>query len=291
MLFAKRSRALESANLGIPVVFFDDDVLQFGASLGVGPSVARPRSSWSGFQQPPDWPLMRRLAQMTRPRDIASLIYTSGTTGKSKGAILTYQNINAFLTARANSCHSQGTRALSFLPLSHLAGQGWTIWILLAFGGQVWFNRGLPYLLDDLQECRPTTFFAPPRVYEGWFREFARTKGGVSDEEKAQLRSRLGLNHCGDLICAAAPIDMATLRWYHEMGLAVREVYGLSEVPIATSSALTRYKLGSVGKPEFQMTLRDGEILIKGAVVFQGYWNQRKWTALLRTDARRRYMF
>lgn len=179
--------------------------------------------------------------------DAASIIYTSGTTGVSKGVVLTFRNIDTFLRSRACSVHSEQTRALSFLPLAHLAGQAWTIWILIAFGGQAWFSRGLPFLVSDLRECRPTTFFAPPRVYEGWFREYEMCSDATI------VKAELGLDFCSDMICAAAPFDAKTLAWFHKAGFFVREVYGLSEVPIATSSAGIPFKVGSVGMAEEQV--------------------------------------
>lgn len=158
LLFASSSSqvAQNNVDVGVPVIVMQED----------GPRHA----TWRDLMKPPH---VEQLQQMWTKFDEtaeATLIYTSGTTGVSKGVILNYRNVISFTESRANSIHGRHTRALSFLPLSHLAGQGWTIWILVAFGGQVWFSRGVPFLQSDLNESKPTTLFAPPRVYEGWFR-------------------------------------------------------------------------------------------------------------------------
>ncbi len=231
MLFGNRGSLRAPDAIAVPVIFFDDE-------SGI--------SSWQTFLESGsvDEDLIRASAAMQRSEDRAAIIYTSGTTGQSKGVVLSFRNIDAFLKARVCAIHDNNTRALSFLPLSHLAGQAWTIWVLIAFGGQVWFSRGLPFLVDDLRESRPTTFFAPPRVYEGWFREFSHRS------DKNAVKVELGLEQCVDMICAAAPFDEKTLSWFHSVGLFVREVYGLSEVPVATSSSQIPYRVGSVGKAE-----------------------------------------
>jgi long-chain acyl-CoA synthetase len=239
ILFASRS-VLKSVDLtALPVVLFDE----------VDASSLSGAVDWSPFLHGVvDLDAVTASIAKIDPSDAAVLIYTSGTTGRSKGVVLTFGNINAFLVTRACSMHGSHTRALSFLPLSHLAGQAWTIWLLIAFRGQVWFSRGLPFLVQDLQVCHPTTFFAPPRVYEGWFREFE------SVPDKSMVKKELGLENCSDMICAAAPFDARTLSWFHGVGFFVREVYGLSEVPIATSSAAIPFKSGSVGKAEVEVS-------------------------------------
>ena len=247
LLFADRQAlaAGVSEEIKIPVVFFDD------APAAVPAASAGTWLSWSQLMekhsQVDEQIVLERVA-MQSENDVASLIYTSGTTGLSKGVVLTFSNINAFLRARVCAVHGPHTRALSFMPLSHLAGQGWTIWVMVCFGGQVWFGRGLPFLAEDLLECRPTTFFAPPRVYAGWFREFSERDSSFN------FRRHMGLEACDDVICAAAPVDERTLAWFQSNGVFLREVYGLSEVPVATSSALIEYKPRSVGKAENQVT-------------------------------------
>lgn len=238
MLFVTSSR-LKPFDLPVSLVLLDE--------CSSTPAVAA--MSWKSFlgDGAIDVHAIKSSAAKICESDAAVIIYTSGTTGVAKGVVLTFRNIDAFVVSRACSVHSAATRALSFLPLAHLAGQGWTIWILLAYGGQVWFSRGLPFLVQDLRVARPTTFFAPPRVYEGWFREYG------AGQNPRGVKKELGLEHCSDMICAAAPFDTKILAWFHQIGFFVREVYGLSEVPIATSSAMIDFKAGSVGKAEVKV--------------------------------------
>ena len=61
---------------------------------------------------------------------------------------------------------SEGERLLSFLPLSHIAERMMSDFAPVAVGGETWFARSLATVAEDLRDCRPTVFFAVPRVWE-----------------------------------------------------------------------------------------------------------------------------
>jgi long-chain acyl-CoA synthetase len=225
-----------------------------------------------------------------RPGDLATIVYTSGTTGPPKGAMITHANVLATLESLTDVVPiGPGDRFLSFLPLSHIAeravshfGQVWS-------GGQTWFARDLATLREDLQACRPTVFFAVPRVWEK-FRDAVLEKivqqrgpmrrlaeqylalGRAADEEqpgdsqpslidKAQrlvldravggsIRRGLGLDKARVLVSGAAPVHPDLLRWLHGIGLPVAEVYGQTEGCGATSlNPSGAVRIGTVGPP------------------------------------------
>ena len=98
---------------------------------------------------------------------LATLVYTSGTTGPPKGAMISHANIMWTL----RSCASffdlrKGERFLSFLPLSHIAERMISEFASAALSGETWFARNLATVGEDLQACRPTIFFAVPRIWE-----------------------------------------------------------------------------------------------------------------------------
>jgi len=99
--------------------------------------------------------------------DLATLVYTSGTTGPPKGAMISHANIMATLRSLTSMIELRSSdRFLSFLPLSHITERSVSHFGQIASGGETWFARSLGTVPDDLRACRPTLFFAVPRVWE-----------------------------------------------------------------------------------------------------------------------------
>jgi long-chain acyl-CoA synthetase len=108
-------------------------------------------------------------ASSVAPDDLATFVYTSGTTGPPKAVMLTHSNI--WWTATHSEEHipigdADNGRALSYLPLSHIAERMVSHLLQIYNGTQTWFAESVDTLLADLQACRPTYFFGVPRVWE-----------------------------------------------------------------------------------------------------------------------------
>ncbi|MEV6165424.1 AMP-dependent synthetase/ligase [Streptomyces sp. NPDC052052] len=89
------------------------------------------------------------------------------------------------------------------------------------------------------------------------------------------IRAALGFDDCRRAFSGAAPIPTAVLEFLASVGLPVYEVWGLSETTgAATVSTPERFALGSVGCPGPGIEVKeagDGELLVRGPVVFPGY--------------------
>jgi long-chain acyl-CoA synthetase len=212
-------------------------------------------------------------------------------------------------------------RFLSFLPLSHIAERTVSHFGQILAGGETWFARSLVSVPDDLQDCRPTIFFAVPRVWEK-FREgirekvehssgpqrvlaerylhLAARKGGVTGAgdplgrvEEAQfrvldavvgrtVRAGLGLDRARFLVSGAAPVHPDLLRWFAGLGLLVAEVYGQTEDGgVTTLNPPGGIRIGTVGPAAPGVEVRiaaDDEILVRGANVGPGYWQNPQAT-------------
>jgi long-chain acyl-CoA synthetase len=139
-----------------------------------------------------------------KPDDLATFVYTSGTTGPPKGVMLTHSNI--WWTATHSEQHipigsdemkrpdgSYDARALSYLPLSHIAERMISHLLQIYYGTTTWFAESLETLPADLQACKPTYFFAVPRVWEKFhakFMEMASVPPANKGEERKKKLAR-----------------------------------------------------------------------------------------------------
>ncbi|MFU8804614.1 MAG: AMP-dependent synthetase/ligase, partial [Bradymonadaceae bacterium] len=243
--------------------------------------------------------------------DLATMIYTSGTTGPPKGVMLSHDNL-AFTANMANevldSALVQGDNCVvSYLPLSHIAEQMFTIHLAITLGYPVWFAESIDKLKEALIAARPTLFFAVPRVWEkfraalegklgeatglkakivDWSRKVGVEEGYRMIEQGedtaglkykiadklffSKLAGQLGLDRLKIAISAAAPIGTDVLEFFLSCGITIREIYGQSE---GTGPTTFNYpepagtKFGTVGKALPGLDLRIAE---DGEIVFRG---------------------
>ncbi len=127
--------------------------------------------------------LDERLAAL-EPGGLASLIYTSGTTGPPKGVMLTHRNLAWTSTTVGGISHvAPGDVALSYLPLSHIAEQVFSIHGHLTAGYEVYFAESIEKVPDNLKEVEPTIFFGVPRIWEKFH---AGITGKLQDAPRAR---------------------------------------------------------------------------------------------------------
>src|SRR4030095_14234605 len=98
------------------------------------------------------------------------------------------------------------------------------------------------------------------------------------------LRERIGMRRVRYASSGAAPIAPEVLKFFMGIGVAMHEVYGMTEnTAIATANRPGRVKLGTVGEPHPGVELRidpdTGEILTRHAGTFAGYWQNPAATA------------
>ena len=206
---------------------------------------------------------------------------------------------------------------LLFIPIAHIFAR--FISVLSVTGGcKVGHQPDTKLLLPSLQSFRPTYLLAVPRVFEkvynsaeqkaeaGGKGEIFRTAARVAVQySKAQAAGRVGLGlrikyavlnrlvlsklreamggRVRFAVSGSAPLGERLGHFFHSLGIMILEGYGLTETTApATVNRPEKFKIGTVGPvmPGVSMKLaEDGEILVKGIDVFDGYWKNPTATA------------
>ena len=206
----------------------------------------------------------------------------------------------------------EGASTLLFLPLAHSFARLIQVGVVTG-RVRTRHTSDVKGLVDELADFRPTFVLAVPRVFEKVYntarqRAHADGKGPIFDRADrtavaysealdtpggprlglrlrhrlfdrlvyGRLRAALG-GRCAAAISGGAPLGARLAHFFRGIGVTVYEGYGLTETsPAAAVNLQHAIKLGTVGRPLPGVTVRiadDGEILIKGDLVFQGYWN------------------
>ncbi|MFB8343702.1 malonate--CoA ligase [Brucella cytisi] len=215
------------------------------------------------------------------PEDLAAILYTSGTTGRSKGAMLTHDNLlsNAS-TLRDYWQFTARDRLIHALPIFHTHGLFVASNTILLAGASMHFMQKFDadealQLMDDATCLMGVpTFYVRLVQHEGLTRE-------------ATARMRL-------FISGSAPLLAEThMQFRQKTGHAILERYGMTETNMSTSNPYDGERIaGTVGFPLPGVTLRitnpeTGELLatdetgmieVKGPNVFKGYWRMPEKT-------------
>jgi malonyl-CoA/methylmalonyl-CoA synthetase len=202
----------------------------------------------------------------------AGIIYTSGTTGASKGAVLTHNNFAAnAITLLTCWQITSADRLLLALPLFHVHGLGNGLHCWLASGCRMRLLEKFDHrsAAGEFLDFRPTLFFGVPTIYVrmlDWPEETARDVGAAA---------RL-------FVSGSAPLPAHVLEQFRaRFGHTILERYGMSETLMNISNPyIGERRAGSIGLPLPGVRARivDGEIQLKGANVFGGYWRREQAT-------------
>lgn len=257
-------------------------------------------------------PELDRRGYNVQPEDLATLIYTSGTTGEPKGVMLSHGNIASnvnYSTAEFGFLPTDS--CISFLPLSHITARHLD-YALTAQNCTLAYCPTFEALPTAMTSVQPTIFVAVPRVYEKIRHEVGRRAAlsaakarllawAVSTGRKSRelvLRGEAPASPLWRLahrlvftkvrgafggrvryfISGGAPLGLDTASWYADVGIRILEGYGLTETsPVLAINTPVASRMGSVGKSLSNVECKfapDGELLVRGPNVFDGYWKK-----------------
>jgi long-chain acyl-CoA synthetase len=207
---------------------------------------------------------------------------------------------------------------LSFLPLSHAYEHTGGQFVPIAIGAQIYYADSTEGLTSNLVEVRPTVMACVPRLYEvmrqrilgalargGGLRSKLFAKAvelgtrkieqpgslGVVDRivdrgldrlVRSEVKARFG-GRIKALVSGGAPLNYDVGAFFTALGLPVFQGYGLTECsPVISVNVPGRVRLRTVGPPLPGVEVKiadDGEILVRGGSVMQGYWRDEAATA------------
>ncbi|WP_273369425.1 AMP-dependent synthetase/ligase [Corynebacterium massiliense] len=211
-----------------------------------------------------------------------------------------------------------GARVLTFLPLAHVFSHAVSTAVLLSGATQnhwpdfgtlpMEFARsrpnlilGVPRVFEKLYNAASQKAESANPVTAGIFRAASKTAVEYSKAldtpqgpgriltAKRKMYSRLVYDRIRDgiggsvkyCITGGSAMSHDLLHWFRGIGVPVYEGYGLTEVAAAAAVDFENQKIGTVGPPVGGVTIRindEGEVCIKGDIVFKGYWNNPEAT-------------
>ena len=251
-------------------------------------------------------------------QDLSCIIYTSGTQGNPKGVMLShggilnncegaYKLLKEFVSERPNF--------LTWLPLSH-SYEHTVQFAQIAVSAKIFYAESIDKLIKNMGDCSPEVMTAVPRFYQNLYQKinsaFKKSTGlkkvlvdltlrlgqkkfnkiKFNFVEKIQnffcerlVRRKIKKQFGGSLkafVSGGGALDKEVGQFLNSIGLPTLQGYGLTETsPVVSCNPINDIRIDTVG-PAFEgNTVRiaeDGEILVKGENVMQGYWRKENET-------------
>ncbi|RAU21615.1 long-chain fatty acid--CoA ligase [Paramagnetospirillum kuznetsovii] len=207
---------------------------------------------------------------------------------------------------------------LSFLPLSHAYEHTAGLYFPIAIAAQIHYAEGIEHLAANMAEVHPTIMTAVPRLYESMRSRILKgvakapslrqrlfhaavTLGTRRIEDgrlgpldtvadwvldrlvRAKVRERFG-GRLKAFVSGGAPLPYEVGMFFTALGVRILQGYGQTEsAPVVSCNRPSRVRIETVGPALDGVEVRiaeDGEILVRGELVMQGYWRDPDTTHL-----------
>lgn len=251
-------------------------------------------------------------------KETATLIYTSGTTGKPKGVMLSHENlISNVMASEPRFPMVDDMKSLSFLPLCHVF-ERMLDYVYIYKSVSIYYAESMETIGDNLKEIKPHIFATVPRLLEKVYDKIVAKGSDLSGIKKklffwalelglkfepgkqmggfynfqlslankiifSKWREALGGNILA-IPSGGAALQPRLARVFSSAQIPILEGYGLTETsPVIAVNSLGKGEtmVGTVGRPLENLEVKiaqDGEILVKGPSIMQGYYNKQDLT-------------
>ncbi len=249
------------------------------------------------------------LGELNKAADkTAVIIYTSGTTGSPKGVMLSFKNLMANVDAVSNqiNIYTKDEVVMMLLPMHHIFPLMGTMIAPLFVGGTIAVSPSMASedIIKTLQDNKVSIIIGVPRLYAA-IRKGIRTKIDNSAIAKALFKLAKSVNSKGFskkvfksahqkfggavkyMVSGGAALDPEVGADFKTLGFEVLEGFGMTEAaPMITFTRPGRVRIGSPGEalPGAEIDIREGEVVVKGPNVMQGYFNRPEETAEVLKD-------
>lgn len=209
----------------------------------------------------------------------ARIIFTSGTTGAPKGVRLAEKQLLASVTSLAIATGADATdRYLSILPQSLLLEQVAGIYLPLFVGASIYLPAPPAvspgqHIKVAAEELEATATVLVPELLAAWVKELRAV------DRRAPRSLRV-------IAVGGAPVSLQLSAAAWTQGLPVYEGYGLSECcSVVSLNRPDTRRSGTVGRPlpDIQVTIENGEIVVRGPTVMSGYLGDLPVSGVWRT--------
>ncbi len=205
---------------------------------------------------------------------------------------------------------------LSFLPASHAYEHSGGQMFPIGLAAQIYYSEGLEKLASNIEEVKPTIMVVVPRLFEvlrqrilnqvekqgkvtNYLMDRALSIGAKGYQGKVPLwdkpmdlllrrtlRPKIAAKFGGRIkamVSGGAPLNPEVGIFFHSLGLTFLQGYGQTEAApvISCNRPSAGLKMDTVGPPLKNTEVKiaeDGEILVRGELVMQGYWRNQAQT-------------
>lgn len=261
---------------------------------GTMPNVAALISEGENFRN--EHPETDYTASRVDSDQTAAIVFTSGTTNYSKPVMLSQ---GAILTNASDALANVaiGKVAFTSLPFYHTYGLTCSVLSMLIGKAHLYINGNLKTVMRDIRLASPHTMLTVPLMLETihhklWMNveEAGKTQGLKKLLKLKKILFALGFRSSGKtldairekcfgtirlIICGGAHMNSEIMEEFRYMGVTVLQGYGITEcAPLVSVNRNNANKLDSVGlvSAHTEVKIEDGEILVRGKNVMQGYY-------------------
>jgi long-chain acyl-CoA synthetase len=248
--------------------------------------------------------LYLKIEKNIKNNDLAAIVYTSGSTGTPKGVRHTNLSLVRHLFDKPIDITGEKTRYLNLLPLAHIFALTMNI-AIFAWGGSVYYWNNSKLFAEACKVVHPTFLVLVPRILEKLYasilvkiqhagfmkRHLGQWAFDLANEQHSSfykqlfhpvadkilycpLREHLG-GSIETVISGGASLDPHINHFYQEIGIPIVEGWGLTEACPLTVNRHEYNKIGTVGQALKGVQIKidsEGEVLVKGTAVMQGYY-------------------
>ena len=246
--------------------------------------------------------------------ELALINYTSGTSGFSKGVMIPYRAIysNIEFAKDAVPCLNNESNVVAMLPSAHMYGMMFELLYELAVGAHVHFLTRVPspkIIMQALSEIKPTIVIAVPliieKVYKSKLKPLLEKEGIKLIMKIPVINQTIQKKICNELVNAfggrfyevivgGAAFNKEVEAFFKKIAFPYTVGYGMTEcAPIIAYDGWQTTKLYSCGKVALNMEIKidsddpenvPGEVLVRGANVFLGYYKNEEATSSAFTE-------